>query len=205
MVTVRRAGPADAGGIALVHVATWREAYATLLPPAFLQRMQVSRLTDQWRSDITRAVPPTDEAVFVARAAPLGDRRAAGSPAPARGREGRVIGFASVGSRTRRKDHGDGEIYMLYVLADYRRAGVGRALLRACADHCLARGLFSASIWVLRDNDRARRLYETLGAVQIGEATDVVGGAPAPLVGYAWEDLAGLAGRAQPAIRVGPN
>jgi ribosomal protein S18 acetylase RimI-like enzyme len=65
-----------------------------------------------------------------------------------------------------------GEIYSLHVGPDSWRGGIGRMLL----DHALLRlenrGFTRAVLWVLRDNQNARRFYEARGWLVTGEERD---------------------------------
>ena len=179
MLTIRTMAKGDAPEVASVHVRTWREAYAGLLPRPYLDGMNVGRLTRQWIRDIVRFLDANDEGGFVAE---IG---------------GRMVGFATAGARVRPAGPGDGEIYMVYVLAEHRRRGVGRALLAAAADHCLRRGLFSLNVWVLQDNSRACRIYEQLGAHLEGQTREMVGRWTVPLLCYSWEETAVVANRTE--------
>ena len=62
--SVRNARSADAPGIAEVHVASWRAAYAGQLPDRFLRKLSVDERTRSWRSRI--AARRADETVLVA-------------------------------------------------------------------------------------------------------------------------------------------
>ena len=52
MIAIRRARARDAPGIAAVHVATWRSAYAGLLPDEFLENLSAIRLAGQYDRSI---------------------------------------------------------------------------------------------------------------------------------------------------------
>jgi GNAT superfamily N-acetyltransferase len=59
----------------------------------------------------------------------------------------------------------------LYVRSEHRRSGHGRALLRALADVCAARGYARLEWSVLDWNTHAQRFYRDLGAVPTEEWT----------------------------------
>ena len=94
MICIRRARPADAAAIGAVHVATWRTAYAGVLPDDYLAGMSVLRHAAGYEAAI--ADRRNGHAVFVAVAS--GADAAAGIPADA---PGTVIGFVS-GGRARK-------------------------------------------------------------------------------------------------------
>jgi GNAT superfamily N-acetyltransferase len=72
-----------------------------------------------------------------------------------------ISGFVRVGPLT---DEGEvGLIYVLYVLPEQWRRGVGATLMQAGMQELRDLGMREAILWVLRDNLRARRFYEQLG------------------------------------------
>ena len=48
-VTIRVATEGDAAGIARVHVRSWQEAYAGIVPDAYLSSLDADARTAQWR------------------------------------------------------------------------------------------------------------------------------------------------------------
>ena len=135
------------------------------------------RLTARWRTHLDRREQDRDEEVLVALV----------------GRE--VVGFAAVSASREAFAPWDAEITMAYVLKEHRGSGIGRGLMKASADHCIRRGLFSGGLWVLRDNGAARDFYEALEGEPTGRKADSVGGQIVQLAGYWWRDLATLAER----------
>ena len=47
---IRPAVPGDAEAIAAVHLATWRDAYAGILPADFLDALRVNEFAQRWRA-----------------------------------------------------------------------------------------------------------------------------------------------------------
>ena len=144
---IRRAGPADARAIAEVTVAGWQSAYRGILPDDFLNALRVDAREVAWRSMLEND-PDGGTPAWVAELAG----------------GGRVVGF--VGSGPPRD--GDvplpaAEIYAIYVLPQFWRQGLGRALLNTAAEHWNARGVGTLVLWVFEANDRARAFYELLG------------------------------------------
>lgn len=62
----------------------------------------------------------------------------------------------------------EGELLTVAVHPGRRRGGVGRALLRACADRWRARGVRAAFLEVRADNEAARALYAAEGWLPVG-------------------------------------
>lgn len=181
MIHIRPARRTDAAGIAHVHATTWKDDYRGMLDGLFLENLTERRLNGRWRTHIDRREQDLDEEVLVAL----------------HGNE--TVGFAAASASREAFAPWDAEITMIYVLKEHRNLGIGRALMKAMADHCIRRGLFSAGLWVLRDNGAARDFYEALGGEPTGRKPDSVGGQIVQLVGYWWRDIAQLAERSTPA------
>ena len=179
-ITVRPARLEDAPGIGAVHVAVWRSAYPGILSDSTLAGMSVAQQTAYYRSMVQR-----HGGVFVA---------VAGAD---------VVGFASVGRRRGSSQLapslvppslGDGEIHTLYVLDDWRDAGIGRRLMQAGARHLAADGCRSAFLWVLSDNP-SRWFYQRLGGRATTSGATQVGGRTVPQTAYLWDPIETLTGR----------
>jgi len=182
MICVRRARPDDAPGIAAVHVAAWRSAYAGILDPAYLAHLSETRLADFYhRAILDRGA---GHAVFVATAG--GQDR----PDDATGAEAAIIGFAS-GGKARRKGLAQGEVETLYVLDDFRERAVGRRLMRAMAAHLRAIGCDSALVWVLSGNP-ANWFYRHLGGKPAMAEEIRVAGRPVRQSAYVWAPIDSL-------------
>ena len=86
--------------------------------------------------------------------------------------DGRVVGTALwfLNFSTWRGTHG---IYLedLYVQPEQRKSGLGRALLRALAEECAARGYARLEWSVLDWNAPAIGFYKSLGAIPLDEWT----------------------------------
>ncbi len=185
MLHIRTARRTDAATIATVHALTWKEAYRGLLDSTFLDNLSDKRLAMRWRTQLDRRQQDFDEETLVALAG------------------GETVGFASAGASREAFAPWDAEIAMIYVLKEKRGQGVGRGLMKAAADHCIRRGMFSGGVWVLRDNGAARDFYEALGGEPTGRKADSVGGQIVQLVGYYWRDLSQLAERSTRASQHG--
>jgi GNAT superfamily N-acetyltransferase len=80
---------------------------------------------------------------------------------------------------------GAGELYAINVDPDHWGTGAGRALLLAAHAQLARLGYHEAVLWVLPDNHRARRSYETAGWVADGaERSAEVQGVVVPEVRY---------------------
>ncbi|GGL02590.1 GNAT family N-acetyltransferase [Deinococcus radiotolerans] len=167
---IRAATPADAPGIAAVHVQSWAETYAGLMPDDFLTRMTSPETQARREVFWTGNIADGQDAVLVAEDA------------------GQIVAFASAGTA---RDHPgfDAELFTLYSLKAAQGAGLGRDLLRRAAQAMQARGAGSLALWVL-DTNPTRHWYARQGAHECGEKRE---GALRELR-LGWSDLAALVG-----------
>jgi GNAT superfamily N-acetyltransferase len=144
-VLIRRATPGDARAIAEVVVAGWQAAYRGLMPNDFLDSLSVAGREAVWAEVLTRDAD-------------------GGAPAWLALIDGRAVGFVSSGPpRDDDVPRPAAEIYAIYVVPAAWRQGVGRDLLEAATNHWRDIGTDALVLWVLEDNDPARRFYEALG------------------------------------------
>lgn len=138
---IREARTEDAGCIGEIQVSSWQSAYRGLIPAEFLAALEAGRQAEKWR----RILLEPETRVLVAC-------------------EGeRVVGFCST-IPSRDHDAGDSlEISALYLDPDCWRRGHGRRLCAAALCLARTRGCGSVTLWVLEDNLRARKFYESSG------------------------------------------
>ena len=143
MARIRHATIEDAEKISKVHVATWHSAYAGMISQSALDLHNVPARTARWREILKSTAWP----VFVVEAS------------------GEVVGFSSC-VFCRDRDIGAEEaceLTALYLLEHVSREGIGTALLHCCGAEALNRNCNTMSLWVLKDNVRARAFYASLG------------------------------------------
>lgn len=153
MLVIRDAVGADARGVAVVHVDSWRSAYAGLIPQDVLDRQSVAARTEMWTTWIERSL--------------AGESTDAYGPVPHRlvvaERDGRVVGWASFGGGRDEGTGDQGEIAGLYAHPEVWSQGVGGALIRHAEDALRAEGRSQAYLWVLDGNERAIGFYRAHG------------------------------------------
>jgi GNAT superfamily N-acetyltransferase len=123
---VRRAGPADAAAIAVVHARSWQGAYRGLLPQEYLDGLDPADRTERWRRSLERDDWPAAGTIVAVSDGPVG-------------------GFAHFGP-TRDTDAGGslvGEINAIYVLPEAWGTGLGRSLMTAALSELAAGGVAS--------------------------------------------------------------
>jgi ribosomal protein S18 acetylase RimI-like enzyme len=188
-LSFRRPIPDDAAALGALHVATWRETYAGLLPRALLDALSIEERSRMWRAAIEDPAAHHATALFLAEDG------------------GTLVGFAACSDQ---RDAGlkargyDGEFGAVYVLRNFQRHGIGRELIRLMARDLVARGRRAASLWVLRENKPARAFYERLGGVPAGEKCDRRPEATLQEIAYGWTGLTRLVRAAPTAVGDSP-
>ncbi|GAA0605474.1 GNAT family N-acetyltransferase [Craurococcus roseus] len=157
MYGIREATREDCDAIGEVHVAAWRETYAGLLPDATLAGLSPQRRADMWRRWCDARDP--DRLLLVAEDdAGLSAFAACRRPAPSE----------PIGA--------EGEVTAIYVLRRAQRRGIGRELMGRLFAFMAGRGMASAGLWVLRENEGARAFYHGLGAAEGVERSEEADG-----------------------------
>ena len=136
MVEIREPVPEEAEALARCQLACWRETYTGLVDPVRLEDL-LSRLDERvvrWREIL---------------ADPSRHRVASD--------EGTLVGFASAGPPLDDDATTSLQLYALYVRRSHWDTGLGRRLLTASIADA------PATLWVLENNDRARRFYAASG------------------------------------------
>jgi ribosomal protein S18 acetylase RimI-like enzyme len=156
-IALRDAAVGDAPGMARAMVDAWRGGYRGVLDDAVIDAQQV----DQWAQALAAPTAPGTHTAVAVDAA------------------GTVVGFARCGPDPDDPSAAAGYIASVYVAPMAAGAGVGRRLIEYCVDALTADGRGEITLWVFRDNVRARALYERCGFRADGaEVTDPRWGAP---------------------------
>jgi ribosomal protein S18 acetylase RimI-like enzyme len=166
------AGPGDAHDLAQVHVTSWRETYAGLLPGQYLERMSVATHATRWRRQLTRARAGE---VVLAVEGPRGLIAYCAGAADARG-------------------PGEAEIFTLYLLKAAQGCGLGRRLFETTARVLEAQGARALTVWVLNGNEHAMGFYDHMGGAPGGERPVSGWGGLLRESAYHWDDIGRLAG-----------
>lgn len=140
---VRHATARDAKAVAEVHVASWKAAYAGLMPEEHLASQTVDKRQAFWREAIEFSEPQllvaTDD-------------------------NDKVVGFCGFDrSRDKGTPSTTGEIWAFYADPAFWDQGVGLALWDATLEACVEEGFNMLTLWVLLRNERALRFYELAG------------------------------------------
>ncbi|MEO3429612.1 GNAT family N-acetyltransferase [Pelagibius sp. CAU 1746] len=168
LFVLRPALPRDADAIARVHVETWQNTYAGLVPSDYLARMSVARSSPQWHRAAARAEKGND--LMVAEV------------------DEEVVGFVSFGPTRNPEMPYGGEVYALYVGVDWQGQGLGRRLLATALEALSKEKHKGAMVWVLAANP-ARFFYEAMGGERAGERLEEFAGTSLEELAYGWPDL----------------
>jgi GNAT superfamily N-acetyltransferase len=139
-LVLRLARPDEVDALAELHAWSWRIAYGPLLTPAEARLLTVEERRRLWARVL--GTPAPREAAVVAEEA------------------GRLVGLVLVGPSD---DAATGEIHAIHVEPGRHGQGIGGRLLGVAVDHLRVVGFDRATLWVIRDNDEARRFYEGHG------------------------------------------
>lgn len=165
---VREAVLDDAEGIARVHTDSWQTSYRGILPDTVLDRIDVGQRADS-RRKILR-----DHSVFqlVAYDVTHGD----------------IVGFCDAGASRRHVPYA-GEVYAIYLAHRAKRHGIGQEMWERVQAWFVASDMRSMIVWVLENNQHARRFYEAMGGRQGVKLQSRVGGYPVVELSYVWDRL----------------
>ena len=177
MVDYRLATAGDTSAIGALHVMSWRETYAGLLPQKMLDGLSAESRAAMWATVLDAPSSPIGTRVYVAES------------------QGEIVAFGACGGQrddAMRERGFAGEIGAIYILRSQQGGGMGRALMSLMARDLMARPVSGASLWVLRENVGARGFYEDLGGAIITEKEVAESDTNLHEVAYGWLDLAHL-------------
>jgi ribosomal protein S18 acetylase RimI-like enzyme len=180
-IAVRPAGLDDVAEMGRVFVDTFRAAHRGQMPEELLLERTHETSAAGW-AETLREVAGTDdpeERVWVAvdSAGAIVGVAMGGPPKP---------WAADAPARGERPTR---ECYVLYVDVPAQGRGVGRALLVELAAFLVSRGTHRLLVGVLAANEPARRFYESVGGVLLGERLFDDSDVLLDEVVYVWEDL----------------
>ncbi|MFT4233744.1 MAG: GNAT family N-acetyltransferase [Microbacterium sp.] len=136
-VLIRPVRDVDAEALGRVHAKVWHETYNDLISTAALESVSPKRLAELWSRY-------QDQGEEYRMAAALSD--------------GEIIGFAGSGPARDDDAPAEREFYFVYLLDEWHRKGVGRALFEAVVDD--DEPLY---LWLAERYPGARTFYEKRG------------------------------------------
>lgn len=175
-ITIRHATLTDAGEIAAIHCASWRDAYANVLDPGFLSGPIEDDRRAIWSERLGRPDPK--------RLILIGE-----------GSDSVPVGF---GCAYRDLDPVWGSwIDNLHVRPGLRGGGIGRHIIRTVARHIEADATTCGlHLWVFEANEAALRFYLRLGGEVVERDSSQISAARgATILRVFWRDIAALSGQ----------
>jgi ribosomal protein S18 acetylase RimI-like enzyme len=148
-IEARLASSNDAPALASVHEASWREAYAGIIPGRALERMIAKRSANWWRRALGRGLRVH---VLVLN--------------------GTIVGYATSGRARMALAGHYGEIFEFYLRPEHQGLGLGRKFFQSLRKDLERQGFRQIVVRALSDNDRANAFYTTLGGRQIGSSVE---------------------------------
>lgn len=135
---IRKIKPADdRWAISHIYEESWKFAYQNIIPQSYLERIPTGR----WASGVDREDRNT---LLILE-------------------NGIFIGTSSYGKSRFHNLENFGEIISIYLLPEYIGKGYGKQLLHAVIHELELLGYHDIFLWVLEENDRARKFYEKAG------------------------------------------
>ena len=137
----RKATNGDVKDISRIYALSWKFAYKGIIPQAYLDDLK----EDHWESAFINWIKDnvlTAQILF---------------------KDSKPIGCVAYGKSRDKLLPDYGEIVSLYLLPEYFGKGYGNKLLDIALSDLKESGYNSIYLWVLKDNQRARRFYEKNG------------------------------------------
>ncbi|AJC54950.1 GNAT family N-acetyltransferase [Streptomyces sp. 769] len=144
MLRVQEMTEADIDAVSAIRVRGWQAAYAGIVPQPYLDGMTVEDDARERRSWFRRSPDRVLNLVAI-------DDHAG------------TVGWACLGPCRGEVPPGTGEVYALYIRPDLTGNGIGTVLINALHSRATGQQFDTLMLWVLQDNLRARRFYESLG------------------------------------------
>ncbi len=169
-IIIRNAENSDLTGIINVHVETWKTAYKGVVPDNYIQSFIIRTQHKTWQNQLK--IMMKDNNFFVAE----------------RDKD-RIVGFAIGGLERSNHPNYKGELMGIYILKEYQRQGIGKALTRKIIEELIKMEINNMLVWVL-ENNPYRAFYETLGGKIVDKKEHET--LRLPVVAYGYDDLKDL-------------
>lgn len=163
---IRRACSDDARSMALIHLETWKSAYAGIVDEHTLREMSLEESEQRQRRF-------------------LGDERYLSFVATVNGQDD-VIGFATGGPIRKAVAGYDGELFALHVHPRYQGRGIGTGLMDRLARSMHERGFARMMAWAFSENP-AKVFYEKRKGVFLTESVIAVRDQNLRVTSYGWK------------------
>lgn len=163
----REANVSDALAVAKVHIRSWRESFAGIVPPTYLDKMSVENRAKAFENGFAAS----SYKMFVAETS-----------------NNEIVGFADFGRARNRQSKYEAELYAIYLLRDFQRRGIGGKLFKLIVQSVIANGINSLSLISLEASPY-KSFYEKMGGRVIERNTTDIEGINYKTVVYGWDKL----------------
>jgi GNAT superfamily N-acetyltransferase len=166
-ITFREATVTDALAVAKVHVQSWRESFAGIVPQTFLDKMSVENRAKAFETGFAS----DSYKMFVTET-----------------QENGIVGFADFGKTRDNQSKYEAELYAIYLLRDVQRKGIGGKLFELGVKYLVANNMNSLSLTALEISPY-KRFYEKMGGHLVERKTTNLEGKGYTTVIYGWDKL----------------
>jgi ribosomal protein S18 acetylase RimI-like enzyme len=163
----REATVSDCVAIAQVHVQSWKQSFAGIVPQAFLDNMSVEKRAKAFESRFSEV----SYKMYVAEAAGHS-----------------VVGFADFGEPREKIGNYEGELYAIYLLVEFQRKGIGAQLFNQGVEFLIRSGKSSMYLLALEVSPY-KSFYEKMGGQVIGRKRIEIEGVMYDELVYGWKNL----------------
>lgn len=163
----REATVADCLAVARVHVRSWQESFAGIVPQTFLDKRSIAQRAKAFE----QGFGAPSYKMYVAEV-------------PERG----VVGFADFGEPRENIDSYEGELYAIYLLPEFQRKGLGGRLFNLGVEYFIRSGKSSMYLLALEVSPY-RSFYEKMGGQVVGRQQVEIEGVRYDELVYGWDSL----------------
>ncbi|MDF2577303.1 MAG: putative acetyltransferase [Chlamydiales bacterium] len=176
--TIRKGTVEDALQIAQVHIKAWQESYIGLIDFSYLNQLNYEARLQKHEKRLQEHTVAYFVAIF----------------------EDQVIGFCSgapfkihsnqnISNPKELENVVKGEIDNLYILKQFHRQGLGKALFLQAVQWFKEHDLFPFVVWALADNLSARAFYKSQGGIISANAIASIGSKSYPEIAYIFNSV----------------
>ena len=166
-ITFREASIVDAFAVAQVHVQSWRESFAGIVPQSYLDKMSVENRAKAFENGFAVDFYK----MFVAET-----------------QENGIIGFSDFGKTQDNHCWYEAELYAIYLLRDFQGKGIGSKLFDLGVSYLVAQNMNSLSLTALEISP-FKAFYEKMGGHLVERKTTNIEGESYVTVVYGWDSL----------------